>query len=215
MKKERTELIIVDYGVGNLQSLRKAFATFGVEPLVSEDPEIIASAGRLVLPGVGSFEAGMRGLRLRGLLEVVKRHAAENKPLLGICLGAQLLFSRGLEFGEHEGLGIIKGSVIKFPELPEKEKIPQVGWNRVLHPESVSWKGTVLHGLEQKCIVYFVHSYILKPEDTEQVLGETTYGGFTFCSAVRKGNVYGTQFHPEKSGTVGLEIVKNFVTLVN
>ena len=134
---------------------------------------------------------------------------------MGICLGAQLLFSRGFEFGEHEGLGIIKGSVIKFQELPEKEKIPQVGWNSVLPSASVSWRGTIFNGLEKRCIVYFVHSYIFKPEDTQNVLGETIYGGLTFCSAVRKGNVYGTQFHPEKSGTVGLEILKNFVTLVN
>lgn len=214
MKKKRTELVIVDYGVGNLQSLKKAFASFGVEPLVSEDPEVIASAGRLVLPGVGSFEAGMRGLKLRGLLEVVKRHAAENKPLLGICLGAQLLFSRGFEFGEHEGLTIIKGSVIKFQELPEREKIPQVGWNSVFLPASVSWKDTIFDSLEKKLTAYFVHSYIFKPEDKEDILGETVYGGLPFCSTVRKGNIYGTQFHPEKSGTVGLEILKNFVTLI-
>ncbi|KKW12506.1 MAG: Imidazole glycerol phosphate synthase subunit HisH [Parcubacteria group bacterium GW2011_GWA2_49_9] len=172
------ELVIVDYGVGNLQSLKRAFNFCGVEPVISEDPDVVAVADILVLPGVGSFEAGMRGLKLRGLTEVVKR-------------------------------------VIKFQELPEKEKIPQVGWNSVLPSASVSWRGTIFNGLEKRCIVYFVHSYIFKPEDTQNVLGETIYGGLTFCSAVRKGNVYGTQFHPEKSGTVGLEILKNFVTLVN
>lgn len=211
----QSNITIVDYGVGNLQSLKKAFAFLGAEPLVTEDAEAIRCARALVLPGVGSFEAGMRGLKLRGLTDAVKEHAKKNKPLLGICLGAQLLLSRGHEFGVHEGLGVIEGEVVRFPSLADNEKVPQVGWNAFNCPEGVSWEGTIFDSFAKgEPDVYFVHSYILKPARREHIFGTTRYGGFEFCSAIRRGNVYGVQFHPEKSGKVGLHLLKNFVTLV-
>ncbi len=209
-------ITIVDYGVGNLQSLKKAFAHVGADARVSEDAEEIRNAHAVVLPGVGSFEAGMRGLRLRGLIEAVKEFARSGKSLLGICLGAQLLLDRGHEFGVHEGLAVMEGEVVRFPPLSGNEKIPQVGWNAVRQPEGVSWKGTIFDSFANtEPDVYFVHSYILKPEKNEHILGATVYGGFKFASAIRRGRIFGTQFHPEKSGTAGLEIIKNFVTLVS
>jgi len=207
-------VVIIDYGVGNLQSLKKAFTFLGVEPLVTEEADAVANAEAVVLPGVGSFEAGMRGLKLRGLCDAVKEHTAQNKPLLGICLGAQLLLSRGYEFGVREGLGIIEGEVVRFPPLADNEKIPQVGWNTVWQPKGVSWSRTIFDSFANaEPDVYFVHSYILKPAESERVLGMTSYGGIEFCSAVRKGNIFGTQFHPEKSGAAGLAILKNFIAL--
>lgn len=210
MKKERTELVIVDYGVGNLQSLRKAFASFGVEPLVSEDPEVIASAGRLVLPGVGSFEAGMRGLEVRGLVGAVKEFANSGKPMLGICLGAQLLLSRSYEFGTYDGLAIIPGQVERFPETL-KEKIPHVGWNKIYPVAAGKWDSTIFDFEGQDATMYFVHSYVLKPEREENICALSSYGGYEFCAAVQEGNIVGCQFHPEKSGETGLMLIRNFI----
>lgn len=209
-----TNITIIDYGVGNLQSLKKAFNFLGVGPVITEDAAAIANADAVVLPGVGSFEAGMRGLKLRCLLDSVKEHAEKNKPLLGICLGAQLLLRCGYEFGMYKGLGIIEGEVIRFPPLVENEKVPHIGWNTVKQPPGVSWNDTIFNSFENEPDVYFVHSYLLHPGGREHMLGRTVYGGYDFCSAVRRGNVYGVQFHPEKSGKVGLEILRNFVTLI-
>src|SRR3989344_1216978 len=186
-------IVIIDYGVGNLQSLRKAFAHFGVEAVVSEDAKEIEVADAVVLPGVGSFEAGMRGLRLRGLVETVQKRAKENQPMLGICLGAQLLLSKGYEFGEHDGLNIIPGEVVRFDEREMKEKIPQVGWNRVYPSGDVSWKGSILESNGPKSVMYFTHSYIFAPKQKEHMFGVTVYGGKEFCSVIRKGNIYGCQ----------------------
>ena len=158
----------------------------------------------------GSFEAGMRGLRVRGLADKVKEFALKNKPILGICLGAQLLFTKGYEFGESDGLDIIPGKVVRFPLLQDNEKIPQVGWNGVFAPNGRSWENSILGNLPENFSAYFTHSYILEPDVKENVLGLTNYGGKEFCSVVKAGNVYGLQFHPEKSGKVGLEIIRNF-----
>lgn len=206
-------IVIIDYGVGNLQSLKKVFAALGVTTAVSEDAGEISRANAVVLPGVGAFASGMRGLGVRGLTGAVQEFAKSGRPMLGICLGAQLLLSRGFEFGEHDGLGIIPGAVVRFPELPEKEKVPQVGWNRV-YPKDADWSSGILSSFREPLEAYFVHSYILAPERQEHMLGMTTYGGLEFCAAVRKGNVFGTQFHPEKSGETGLQIMRNFLELV-
>ena len=198
------KITIVDYGVGNLHSLRRAFEFFDLEPQISEDAETILNSDAIILPGVGSFEAGMRGLKVRGLTDAVKTFAVADKPMLGICLGAQIMLGEGHEFGVFEGLDIIPGKVARFPELADGEKIPHVGWNRVKSPGGDIWNKDF----------YFVHSYILEPENSENIFGLTTYGGREFCSVVKKGNIYGTQFHPEKSGKAGLEIIKNFIKLI-
>ncbi len=202
-------VVIIDYGVGNLHSLARAFRAVGANPIISSDPEMIKTAPRLVLPGVGAFAAGMHGLQERGLEAAVLAAAARNIPILGICLGAQLLLTEGHEFGIFKGLNLIPGTVERFPDLPEKEKIPHMGWNQITPASGKEWSDTILSGTEGK-ETYFLHSYILRPTDKQDCLSETTYGGYTFCSVVKKNNITGCQFHPEKSGEVGLEIIRNF-----
>jgi glutamine amidotransferase len=184
--------------VGNLFSLKKAFEYCGVTPTLSEEAGDFETADALVLPGVGSFEAGMRGLRARGLVLGVKKFASSGKPMLGICLGAQLMLSRGLEFGEWTGLNIISGTVPPFPKITEK--IPHIGWNAVTEERRRSFDA------------YFLHSYILKPDNPADVFGVTAYGGISFCSEMKKGRVLGVQFHPEKSGAAGLALIGEFVS---
>lgn len=180
---------------------------------VTEDANVITESKAVVLPGVGSFEAGMRGLKLKNLVGAIKEFAASNRPMLGICLGAQLMLSRGNEFGVFDGLDIVKGEVVRFPPLENKEKIPQIGWNSV-YKSGLPWEGSIFDSVPDYFNAYFVHSYVLVPDSRENIFGTTEYGGYEFCSAFKSGNVYGCQFHPEKSGHVGLEIIKNFLKLV-
>ncbi|OGN10628.1 MAG: imidazole glycerol phosphate synthase, glutamine amidotransferase subunit [Candidatus Yanofskybacteria bacterium RIFCSPHIGHO2_02_FULL_41_11] len=199
---------IVDYGIGNLYSLRKACAKFTENAVISEDPDVISSADAIILPGVGAFKAGMEGLKKRNLVKIIKRITASGKPILGICLGAQLMLEKGYEFGEFNGLGLIPGKVVPLPSL-KNAKIPQIGWNKLRFYK----KSSLFDSLNPKSYVYFVHSYILKPASRSNILAETSYGGYKFCSAIKSGNAYGTQFHPEKSGVVGLKIIENFIKL--
>ena len=213
--KGKQKIVVVDYGVGNLYSLEKALALFSKDVVISDDAEIISNAGALILPGVGAFVAGMAGLEIRKLIEPIRKFAKSGKPILGICLGAQILLDKGYEFEEHQGLGLISGKVLLFPDsVKQNEKLPQIGWNEIAPPKGISWKKTILNGVKERSSVYFVHSYILVPENEEDIFALSLYGGLSFCAAVRKGNVYGTQFHPEKSSAVGLAILKNFVNLV-
>jgi len=205
---------IVDYGVGNLYSLRKALREFIDDVIIVENAEEINRLDALILPGVGSFEAGMEGIKARGLERKIKKFAENGKPVLGICLGAQLLLSKGYEFGEFRGLDIISGKVVKFPELKKGTKIPHIGWNKVMLSRNIKSKDDVLNSIGKNAHVYFVHSYILEPTDKNAILATTIYGGHEFCSVIQKGNIYGFQFHPEKSGQVGLGIIKNFINLV-
>ena len=226
----RPKISIVDYGVGNLHSLNKAVKLFTDNAVITEDKDTIASSDGVILPGVGAFEAGMSGLKVRNLIDTVKNFAAAGRPMLGICLGAQLMLSKGFEFGEFDGLGIVPGKVTHFPELPEKEKIPHIGWNhiylvrnlmprasavprteRISNEVNSPWENTILDGIPENANVYFVHSYILVPDDPSNILALANYGGYEFCAAIRKGNIYGCQFHPEKSGPIGLNIIKNFI----
>jgi len=207
-------IVIVDYGVGNLHSLVKAFRQFGITPIISEDPTETENADGIVLPGVGSFEGGMQGLAMRNLGDAVKNFAVSGKPIIGICLGAQLLFEKGYEFGEHDGLGIIAGRVVEMPRQMPNVKLPHIGWNTIQQKEQ-SWNNTIFHDLGEKPHVYFVHSFILEPTDQQVTLATTTYGGHEFVSAVQQNNIFGCQFHPEKSGEIGLSIIKNFIQIVS
>ena len=194
---------IIDYGVGNLFSLCSSFQAIGQEAFVSGDPAELAKADRLILPGVGAFEDAAKKLRSSGLDAFVRAQAAEGKPLMGICLGMQLLFEKSYEYGEHEGLGLLKGAVVPMAgKLSEELKIPHMGWNALQ-----TRPGSLLESLEGQ-FVYFVHSYYA--EGCEDSLSAVTDYGIPITAAVEKGNIYGCQFHPEKSGNVGLAILRAF-----
>ncbi len=194
---------IIDYGVGNLFSLKSSFRAIGQEAFVSGAPEELAKADRLILPGVGAFEDAAKKLRQSGLDNFVRTQAAAGTPLMGICLGMQLLFEKSYEYGEHEGLGILKGSVVPMAgKLPVDMKIPHMGWNALQVKE-----GSLLERVQGQ-FVYFVHSYYA--EGCEDALSAVTDYGIPLTAAVEKGNVYGCQFHPEKSGNVGLSILRAF-----
>ena len=194
---------IIDYGVGNLFSLCSSFRAIGQEAFVSGVPAELAKADRLILPGVGAFEDAAKKLRSSGLDAFVRAQAAEGKPLMGICLGMQLLFEKSYEYGEHEGLGLLKGAVVPMAgKLSEELKIPHMGWNALQ-----TRPGSLLESLEGQ-FVYFVHSYYA--EGCEDSLSAVTDYGIPITAAVEKGNIYGCQFHPEKSGNVGLAILRAF-----
>ena len=205
-----SEIVIIDYGMGNLRSAQKSFEKVGLPARLSSDPEVVARADKLVLPGVGAFRDCIGNLRGGGFAEPILAHVAAGRPLLGICVGLQLPFSESEEFGRHEGLGIIPGKVVRFPagmrEGGEELKVPHMGWNTL----SIRRPAPILTGIAEQSFVYFVHSYYAVPDDPQVIAAETTYGDVTFCASVWKDNVMATQFHPEKSQAVGLEIVRNF-----
>ena len=199
-------IAIIDYGVGNLFSLKSSFAAIGADVTVTSDPKVIAEADRLILPGVGAFEDAARKLRDSGLDEVIISEVKGGKPLLGICLGMQMLFDMSYEYGEHRGLGLISGSVKPIrPEIPEELKIPHIGWNPLHLSEP---RDELFKYINDGDCVYFVHSYYGADCD-KNVIATAEYGK-ELTAAVRNGNVWGAQFHPEKSGKVGLNILKAF-----
>ena len=201
---------MIDYGIGNLHSVIKALRHEGAEVTVSGDPKDVAAAERVVLPGVGAFADGMKGLAARGLVEPLRDYAASGRPLLGICLGMQLLMGESDEFGRHEGLGIVPGRVVEI-RREAGFKVPQIGWNRIFPPNGVGWGGTLLDALDPGAMVYFVHSYTAVPEREDDRLADSIYAGQRISAAVHRGNVWGCQFHPEKSGSAGLTIVRRFL----
>ena len=197
---------IVDYGVGNLFSLASSFAAIGVEVTVTSDPDVLRTAERIILPGVGAFGDAAAKLRESGLDRVVIEQAKAGKPLLGICLGMQLLFEKSFEYGEHEGLGLIKGEIRPIAEvIPADLKIPHIGWNALHFGKE---KSDLFRYLNEGDHVYFVHSYY-GANCEESVIATAEYGA-ELTAAVASGNVYGCQFHPEKSGNVGLAILRAF-----
>ncbi len=201
-------IAIIDYGVGNLFSLKSSLAEIGAETVVTSDEEVIAKADRIILPGVGAFEDAARKLRESGMADVVRKEAAEGKPILGICLGMQLMFDKGFEYGEHEGLGLIHGNVRPISDvIPEGYKIPHIGWNSL----KIVKETPLFKYIDEGDYVYFVHSYYAADCD-DAVLATTEYGA-DLTAAAANGNVYGCQFHPEKSGKVGMKILKAFVEL--
>lgn len=197
--------VIIDYGVGNLFSLKSSFAHIGEDAVVSNDIGTIKNAQRLILPGVGAFGDAAKLLRKHGMDEVLRDEVKKGKPVLGICLGMQMLFTKSYEYGEHNGLDLIKGKVIPMqPLLPSELKVPHIGWNELDFPR----RHELFKYINEKDRVYFVHSFFATECD-ESVISSTEYG-ITLTAAVAKDNVMGTQFHPEKSGNVGLNILRGF-----
>ncbi len=209
------KVVIVDYGLGNIFSIQRAIACLGKEALITGDHWYILDADRLILPGVGSFAQGRKALSENGLDGVLVEYSATQRPVMGVCLGMQLLMSVSEEFGRHQGLGLIPGRVSRLPS-GAYYKVPHVGWNQVFPPEDKSidiWSGTVLRGNSAGDFFYFAHSYIVVPEDHQDVLAQTQYGGIKFCSALRKGNIFGCQFHPELSSEAGLRVYREFLDM--
>ena len=200
-------IAIIDYGAGNLQSVKKAFDFIGAESVITNDPKVILSADKILLPGVGSFGDAMDSMHKNGLVETVKECALSGNPFLGICLGLQLLFEESEESPGVKGLGIFKGKIKKFSS-DMGLKIPHIGWNSL----EIKQKDTLFKDIPENSYVYFVHSYYLHAEDEEDIATVTNYG-IDFHSAVGKNNIFATQFHPEKSGDVGLQILRNFASM--
>ena len=205
-------IAIIDYGMGNLRSVQKGFEKVGFDAVITADPKVVLQADKVVLPGVGAFRDCMRNLEQGGFIEPILKVIQEGRPFLGICVGMQLLFTDSVEFGLYQGLNVIPGHVLRFPEGMreggEELKVPHMGWNQL----SIKRRPEAFKDLRDGANVYFVHSYYGKPDD-EGVIATTTTYGFEFCSSVWKDNVVATQFHPEKSQEVGLGILKNFAAM--
>ncbi len=198
-------IAIIDYGVGNLFSLKSSFAAIGQEAVVTSDPEVIEAADRVILPGVGAFGDAAQKLRQSGMAQVVKDQAAKGKPIMGICLGMQLLFDKSCEYGEHEGLGLIHGNIRPISEIIKRGlKIPHIGWNALIMKK----QSALFKYLSEGDCVYFVHSYYAA--DCDENTTATAEYSAELTASVENGNVYGCQFHPEKSGEVGLNILRAF-----
>ena len=213
------DVAIIDYGVGNLRSVQKAFAVQGHNAVVTRDIDEIRSAPRVLLPGVGAFGAAASTLREVGLEEVTLEAAHSGRPFLGICVGMQLLFTESEEMGTHRGLNLVPGRVLRFDErnlgaAAHGVKVPQIGWNELEFPDKERPRSPLFAGIAQKVEVYFVHSYFCRPEEDSAFTAARTDFIAPYTSAVWNGaNIYGTQFHPEKSGAIGLQILNNFAHL--
>jgi imidazole glycerol-phosphate synthase subunit HisH len=196
-------IALIDYGMGNLGSVSNALRSIECDYQITSAPEVLAGAEAAILPGVGAFGDCMENLRKYELVKPIREYIASDRPFLGICLGLQLLFTEGEEMGTHAGLDVIPGRVVRFTH---DLKIPQIGWNQI----NIKQDCPQLEGITEGSYVYFVHSYHVVPAD-ESVIATTTDYGHEFCSAIRRGNLFATQFHPEKSSDVGLQILRNFV----
>ncbi len=208
---------VIDYGMGNLLSVANAFNWCGAEVRVSDRREHIADADLLVLPGVGAFANAMEQLRISGLDEAIKEYARKERPFLGICLGMQMMLAESNEFGLHKGLGLIEGTVEPIPHEDAEgnaHKIPHIGWAEISSSvEGDSWAGTILDRTPQGTPFYFVHSFTAFPHSQHNRLADTWYNGCQVSAVIQKGSLYGCQFHPEKSGEKGLELIKTFLAI--
>ncbi|WP_295127407.1 imidazole glycerol phosphate synthase subunit HisH [uncultured Chitinophaga sp.] len=209
MKKK---VVIVDYQLGNLFSVKQALLNVGLDVVISSQADDINDADAVVLPGVGAFADAMSNLAKMGLVDPLKNYIAGGKPFMGICLGLQLLFTNSEEFGDSKGLDIIPGTVKKFKPSPEFPvlKVPQISWNQIGKPEGRSWDDSPLGESKEGEYMYFVHSYYVEPQDHKVALTETTYGDVKYVSSILKKNIFACQFHPEKSAEEGLKIYKRW-----
>lgn len=209
-------IVIVDYGLGNLFSIKQACIHVGYTPVISGDQHEIEMADYLILPGVGAFGVAMQSLTDTRLLNPIKEFAQSGKPLLGVCLGMQLLFDSSQEFGKTAGLGLIPGEVVRFPaEVNSKKlRVPNIGWHKIYAPNNRYWQNTPLKSVDAiNNHMYFIHSYYAEPIKQDNVLALSAYNGFEYTCAAVHNNIWGFQFHPEKSGEAGLSIYKSFFEL--
>ena len=218
MSAEQTiKAAIVDHRLGNLYSVKLACEHVGMQAEVTDDPAEIFGADVVILPGVGAYEDAMLALDGSGLSKVLHETVARGIPLVGICLGMQLLMTESFEFGHHLGLGLIEGQVLPFENPRSADgrilKVPQVGWNRIHRPAAVDWEDTFLEGVADQEYMYFVHSFYVKPASQNVILASSLYGDIEFCSSLARGRVFATQFHPERSGPQGIQIYKNIAAL--
>ena len=211
-----SRVAIVDYGMGNLFSIKHACEHVGLQPLVTSSPAAVLAAEAVILPGVGAFGDAMATLKRLDLVTTLQEIAASGKPLLGVCLGMQLLMTESYEFGRHQGLGIIEGDVVRLWDTTDATpgvKVPQVGWNH-LRSAGRPWERTLLESVPDGAFMYFVHSFYVRPVDASQILSTTRYGSVEFCSTLQRRNIMACQFHPERSGLMGLQIYRNLTTLL-
>ncbi len=212
----RVKIAILDYGIGNVKSICNALNNIGADTVLTADEKEILDADAAILPGVGAFAKGMQNLAESNLVNVIHKFVATGKPFMGICLGMQMLMDASEEFGTTKGLGLISGNVVKLTLVDgAKEKLPHVTWNEINEPSPQRWENTILDNIPKHSDVYFVHSFVAAPAIQEDVLVTAEYGNVNFCAGVKKGNIYGLQFHPEKSGNIGLQILRNFLSLNN
>lgn len=213
MKKN---VVIVDYGHGNLYSISQACIQVGYNPIISSIQSEISNADSLILPGVGAFKVAIEELENKNLIEPIFEFVKKGNYLMGVCLGMQLLFDSSKEFGDNKGLGLVNGTVERFPSVinDKKIRVPHIGWNNIQkNSNENNWDSTPLANISEQDYLYFIHSYYVKPADLNNILSISQYQELEFCSSVQKDNVFGFQFHPEKSAEQGLSIYKNFLKL--
>ncbi len=216
MTTRAPHVAIVDYGLGNLFSIQRACEQAGLSVSITSDAAKLETSDAVLLPGVGAFATAMESLQNLGLTGPVKELALSGKPLIGICLGMQLLMTESREFGRCAGLGLIEGTVERLPGGGGTGlKVPHVGWSPICEPVPGAWRGTLFDGVENKAYMYFVHSYYVRPKDEGTILSKSRFGERDFCSAIGRGTIMGCQFHPERSGPEGLRIYRNIHRLLS
>lgn len=218
MPKSRLgRVAIVDFGMGNLFSVQQACQAVGLQPVITTSARELLEADAVILPGVGAFGDAMATLEHLELIDVLRELALSGRPFMGICLGQQLLMTESFEFSHHRGLNLIEGDVVPLKEMRQgglRLKVPQIGWNRIAAPKAEHWDASCLEGVSQGEFMYFVHSFYVRPRDADVILATTRYGSVEFCSALRRGQLFACQFHPERSGPAGLRIYRNFAAQV-
>lgn len=216
MTDKGNEVVIIDYKLGNLFSVQHACIRVGLDPVITSEKKKLLSARAIILPGVGAFSDAMSNLEKLDLVTPLKDQAQKGVPILGICLGLQLLFSESEEFGSSKGLDLVKGSVKRFRSNPENRKIrvPQIGWNTIYSRNELTWDTSPLRSIPQNEFMYFVHSYYAQPDNAEEIVSLTNYEEIEYCSSVIKNNIFATQFHPEKSANMGIRIYEDWATAI-